>query len=210
MDESRSYLLYYNSIFLSLYIVGLITPVAIIVNEPQHNRPHYIFSFIALLIYIIRTSLAGIWLRNYKRISTITVIDLSVLMIDIVYGFMIIVFSSSIALISLCVYVFFIEIVIWGIRIYTLTTMISILDDEKERNKQGESIELLEIKIASGNDECAICLDIIEKGSEIRGMPACTHEFHKDCIEKWLEKKATCPKCRDNLLLPETTQLMVL
>ncbi|XP_071994574.1 leukemia NUP98 fusion partner 1 isoform X2 [Engystomops pustulosus] len=43
-------------------------------------------------------------------------------------------------------------------------------------------------------DPCVICHDDLHTGSiwELH----CTHRFHKECIEKWLCKKQTCPTCR--------------
>ncbi|KAM4701593.1 leukemia NUP98 fusion partner 1 [Discoglossus pictus] len=43
-------------------------------------------------------------------------------------------------------------------------------------------------------DPCVICHDDLHIGSiwELH----CTHKFHKECIEKWLCKKQTCPTCR--------------
>jgi hypothetical protein len=42
---------------------------------------------------------------------------------------------------------------------------------------------------------CSICLEkLVSKGTQI---VFCNHEFHHDCIEKWLEKENTCPICRN-------------
>ncbi|XP_063305048.1 leukemia NUP98 fusion partner 1 [Pelobates fuscus] len=44
------------------------------------------------------------------------------------------------------------------------------------------------------DDPCVICHDDLHVGSiwELH----CMHRFHKECIEKWLFKKQTCPTCR--------------
>ncbi|KAM4796316.1 leukemia NUP98 fusion partner 1 [Rhinophrynus dorsalis] len=44
------------------------------------------------------------------------------------------------------------------------------------------------------DDPCVICHDDLHAGSiwELH----CMHRFHKECIEKWLCKKQTCPTCR--------------
>lgn len=43
---------------------------------------------------------------------------------------------------------------------------------------------------------CAICLErVCDKNVE--WLPCC-HPFHKACIDKWLEKKHSCPTCRKN------------
>ncbi|XP_068640958.1 putative RING-H2 finger protein ATL61 [Aristolochia californica] len=48
--------------------------------------------------------------------------------------------------------------------------------------------------------ECAICLEEVEEKAECRTLPVCEHCFHKQCVDSWLVKKATCPLCRRRLL----------
>ena len=43
--------------------------------------------------------------------------------------------------------------------------------------------------------ECAICLNKITIGNEITTLP-CLHQYHYDCIKRWLQIKHTCPVCR--------------
>lgn len=47
-------------------------------------------------------------------------------------------------------------------------------------------------------DICSICLDSLDVGE--RGLLRCGHEFHKECVERWLSAKETgqkvCPECR--------------
>lgn len=45
---------------------------------------------------------------------------------------------------------------------------------------------------------CAICLLEYQEGDKIRVFP-CDHEFHKDCIDSWLENSSSCPTCRHSL-----------
>mmetsp|Transcript_91192 Transcript_91192/g.292771 ORF Transcript_91192/g.292771 Transcript_91192/m.292771 type:complete len:602 (-) Transcript_91192:51-1856(-) len=47
---------------------------------------------------------------------------------------------------------------------------------------------------------CAVCRDDMLKGQECRRLP-CLHFFHKECIDRWLHVKATCPL--DNLRLQD-------
>ncbi|KAF8411528.1 hypothetical protein HHK36_004080 [Tetracentron sinense] len=50
--------------------------------------------------------------------------------------------------------------------------------------------------------ECSVCLSKFKEGEKIRELQ-CKHEFHKDCLDKWLQHDwATCPLCR-RLVLPE-------
>lgn len=57
----------------------------------------------------------------------------------------------------------------------------------------------------SGELECAVCLTAFEDGDELRLLPQCSHAFHPDCIEPWLQVHVTCPLCRTNLEKPAPT-----
>jgi Ring finger domain len=42
---------------------------------------------------------------------------------------------------------------------------------------------------------CSICLAPYESGDVVRTI-LCMHQFHKDCIDRWLRTNATCPVCK--------------
>ncbi|THC92049.1 hypothetical protein EYZ11_008487 [Aspergillus tanneri] len=48
---------------------------------------------------------------------------------------------------------------------------------------------------SDGRAECSICMDRVEKGTEVTELP-CQHWFHTACIEMWLNQHNTCPHCR--------------
>ena len=52
------------------------------------------------------------------------------------------------------------------------------------------------------HDSCSVCLDEFKIGEMIRVLP-CTHPFHRDCVDKWLYKKHTCPLCKFDILKGE-------
>ena len=52
-------------------------------------------------------------------------------------------------------------------------------------------------------EECSICLDVIEQN---RRELKCTHNYHKECIEKWLEKSNKCPLCMRDIREMEEVQ----
>uniref|UniRef100_A0A0D9VHD4 RING-type E3 ubiquitin transferase n=1 Tax=Leersia perrieri TaxID=77586 RepID=A0A0D9VHD4_9ORYZ len=54
-------------------------------------------------------------------------------------------------------------------------------------------------KHRSGGLECAVCLTAFDDGDDLRLLPRCSHAFHPDCIDPWLEGHVTCPLCRANL-----------
>ncbi|XP_040990863.1 RING-H2 finger protein ATL1-like [Juglans microcarpa x Juglans regia] len=49
---------------------------------------------------------------------------------------------------------------------------------------------------------CGVCQEEMQEGDEGR-MLGCMHEFHTDCIVRWLRSKATCPLCRYQMQVKE-------
>ncbi|EPS62951.1 hypothetical protein M569_11838, partial [Genlisea aurea] len=48
----------------------------------------------------------------------------------------------------------------------------------------------------TAEDRCAICMEDFEDGYEgFLTMPCC-HNFHGDCIKRWLGISRYCPTCR--------------
>uniref|UniRef100_A0A7S2SMF5 RING-type domain-containing protein n=1 Tax=Rhizochromulina marina TaxID=1034831 RepID=A0A7S2SMF5_9STRA len=45
---------------------------------------------------------------------------------------------------------------------------------------------------------CPICMDELAVGQEAKRMP-CMHEFHSECIDRWLTSSSTCPVCKFDL-----------
>lgn len=62
--------------------------------------------------------------------------------------------------------------------------------------------EVREHTIGRGELECAVCLTAFEEGDDLRLLPHCSHVFHPECIDPWLETRVTCPLCRANLEKP--------
>jgi len=54
---------------------------------------------------------------------------------------------------------------------------------------------------AGGGDppQCTVCLEEMKLGGSALEL-LCKHVFHRDCIEPWLLKQASCPLCRRNLV----------
>uniref|UniRef100_A0A663MQE8 RING-type E3 ubiquitin transferase n=1 Tax=Athene cunicularia TaxID=194338 RepID=A0A663MQE8_ATHCN len=46
---------------------------------------------------------------------------------------------------------------------------------------------------------CAICLEEFSEGQELR-IISCSHEFHRACVDPWLQQHHTCPLCMFNIL----------
>lgn len=59
------------------------------------------------------------------------------------------------------------------------------------------------IEIMDAEDEnCAICQDNMETGSEVRCLNACDHRFHIGCIDTWFQRNVRCPVCRHDVREP--------
>jgi hypothetical protein len=58
-------------------------------------------------------------------------------------------------------------------------------------------------RIPAGSDiqsqQCSICLYDYEASEERTLMPACMHQFHRECIVNWLKQSKLCPVCRVNV-----------
>ena len=48
---------------------------------------------------------------------------------------------------------------------------------------------------AAAVQDCAVCLEAPQPGEVVRTL-GCLHAFHKDCIDKWLQRSTTCPVCK--------------
>jgi len=54
------------------------------------------------------------------------------------------------------------------------------------------------MKDFTDNERCVICMCEFEVENSIRILP-CAHEFHCECVDKWLETNLTCPICRSTV-----------
>jgi hypothetical protein len=82
---------------------------------------------------------------------------------------------------------------------------------EKQSKMTPEQLELIGIKFVSKQDVvdidgarahfvCAICLDDINEGDEVRDLP-CSHVFHSSCVDSWfLTRHKSCPTCRRDVV----------
>ncbi|XP_018602577.1 uncharacterized protein LOC108931342 isoform X2 [Scleropages formosus] len=48
---------------------------------------------------------------------------------------------------------------------------------------------------SAGKTECQICFSDYVEGEKLRMLP-CLHDYHMQCIDRWLKENATCPVCR--------------
>lgn len=88
------------------------------------------------------------------------------------------------------------SILIQGIRIRRYNRRVQFEDFYAYNNYRGITLQKL-LKNSSvyvkEKVECSICYE--EEDTIIRKL-SCGHEFHLNCIDKWLCKKQNCPYCR--------------
>jgi hypothetical protein len=73
--------------------------------------------------------------------------------------------------------------------------------------ENGEAIEYIKIQFVcytnsspSEDDICPICQDGESIDNQWCELNKCKHKFHIECIDGWLLKQRTCPKCRGCLI----------
>ncbi|KAJ2802827.1 hypothetical protein H4R20_003128 [Coemansia guatemalensis] len=51
------------------------------------------------------------------------------------------------------------------------------------------------------SEACSICLGDIVRGERLVRLMPCNHQFHSDCVNRWLTQKSTlCPLCKADVL----------
>ncbi|KAG6501803.1 RING-H2 finger protein ATL16-like [Zingiber officinale] len=48
-------------------------------------------------------------------------------------------------------------------------------------------------------EHCAVCLSEFREEERIKVLPRCSHHFHIDCIDTWLQFNPKCPLCRSEV-----------
>ena len=53
--------------------------------------------------------------------------------------------------------------------------------------------------VADESSTCSICQDNFANGQAIRKIVQCSHEYHRGCIDTWLQSNVQCPICRHDV-----------
>lgn len=71
---------------------------------------------------------------------------------------------------------------------------------QKLTRREIQRFPIKKFKSTSGteNTQCQICFCDYTDGEKLRMLP-CFHDYHVQCIDRWLKDNTTCPICRANL-----------
>lgn len=67
--------------------------------------------------------------------------------------------------------------------------------------KAEENRTVAEKSFTFTSTECSVCLNEFHEKEKLRIIPNCSHVFHIDCIDVWLQNNANCPLCRTSISL---------
>lgn len=63
-----------------------------------------------------------------------------------------------------------------------------------------KKIDMIPLRVTEEHElelarECIICKDGYKVGEAVRVL-RCKHQYHRDCVDYWLDKSVYCPLCR--------------
>lgn len=61
---------------------------------------------------------------------------------------------------------------------------------------ESDNKQLPSVAVAVADQQCAICLEVLQEGDSLRELP-CLHYYHQKCIDTWLTtRRGQCPICK--------------
>ncbi|KAJ2616724.1 hypothetical protein H4S08_000660 [Coemansia sp. RSA 1365] len=74
-------------------------------------------------------------------------------------------------------------------------------DQKGHKNSNGEAKNPIFPGALVESEACTICLGDIVQGERLVRLVPCNHQFHSDCVNRWLTQKSTlCPLCKADML----------
>jgi hypothetical protein len=72
-------------------------------------------------------------------------------------------------------------------------------NENEIRNLPTKRYNAADMQDAEGDrTTCVVCMQDFEQNDELRVLP-CSHEFHTQCVDRWLKVKKDCPLCRRDI-----------
>ena len=72
-------------------------------------------------------------------------------------------------------------------------------DDDGAESAEIEALPEVLLNETIEEYECPVCMEKMSTNDIVRTLP-CFHRLHRDCIDKWLEYKKTCPICKTSIV----------
>jgi hypothetical protein len=88
----------------------------------------------------------------------------------------------------------------FGLR-FTITYARRASVPERQARPKPEMVKALPVSKYEGNgsgENCTICLRQFKAGKRVKTLP-CFHQFHRRCIDKWLDTSPLCPICKASI-----------
>ncbi|KAJ0966614.1 hypothetical protein J5N97_023531 [Dioscorea zingiberensis] len=62
-----------------------------------------------------------------------------------------------------------------------------------------QAIPIIQFRAERPFSECSVCLNEFQEDERLKILPNCSHVFHIDCIDTWLQSNSNCPVCRADI-----------
>ncbi|XVE68833.1 hypothetical protein DITRI_Ditri09bG0101700 [Diplodiscus trichospermus] len=81
-------------------------------------------------------------------------------------------------------------------RVAELSIQEAVLKPVPATKQSIQALRKVKLQGSCTDENCMICMEQLSSGTqEVSSMP-CSHLFHGDCIEEWLNRSHHCPLCR--------------